>query len=85
MVPAWMLLIKRTRNTDVFMPSASASAMRAEGFTPCKVPAAFFEPSTGPKVLFVPRRPVPKGLGENAFFCAFTARRSPKQTPNPKP
>ena len=37
MVPAWMLLVKRTTNTDVFMPSASASAMRAEGFTPCVV------------------------------------------------
>ena len=67
MAPAWMLLIERTTNTDFFMPSASASAMRAEGFTPCVVAAA--EPSTGPKVLFVPRRPVPKGLGENAFFA----------------
>ena len=31
--------------------------------------SSIFEPSTGPKVLFVPRRPVPKGLGENAFFA----------------
>ena len=38
--------------------------------------SSIFEPSTGPKVLFVPRRPVPKGLGENAFFCAFTAHPS---------
>ena len=31
--------------------------------------SSIFEPSTGPKVLFVPRRPVPKGLGESAFFA----------------
>ena len=31
--------------------------------------SSIFEPSTGPKVLKVPRRPVPKGLGENAFFA----------------
>ena len=31
--------------------------------------SSIFEPSTGPKVLFVPRRPVPKGLGENSFFA----------------
>ena len=31
--------------------------------------SSIFEPSTGPKVLFVQRRPVPKGLGENAFFA----------------
>ena len=44
MAPAWVLLIERTTNTDVFMPSASASAMRAEGFTPCVVAAAFLSP-----------------------------------------
>ena len=49
MVPAWMLLIERTTNTNVFMPSASASAMRAEGFTPCKVAAAFLSPRQVPK------------------------------------
>ena len=49
MVLAWMLLIKRTTNTDVFMPSASASAMRAEGFTPCVVAAAFLSPRQVPK------------------------------------
>ena len=49
MVPAWMLLIKRTTYTDVFMPSASASAMRAEGFTPCVVAAAFLSPRQVPK------------------------------------
>ena len=47
--PAWMLLIERTTNTDVFMPSASASAMRAEGFTPCVVAAAFLSPRQVPK------------------------------------
>ena len=31
--------------------------------------SSIFEPSTVPKVLFVPRRPVPKGLGENALFA----------------
>ena len=31
--------------------------------------SSIFQPSTGPKVLKVPRRPVPKGLGENAFFA----------------
>ena len=40
--------------------------------------SSIFEPSTGPKVLFVPRRPVPKGLGENAFF----ARLRPVGAPN---
>ena len=49
MAPAWMLLIERTTNTDVFMPSASASAMRAEGFTPCVVAAAFLSPRQVPK------------------------------------
>ena len=33
--------------------------------------SSIFEPSTGPKVLFVPRRPVPKGLGENAFLRVY--------------
>ena len=55
LAPAWMLLIKRTRNMDVimvpafFMPSASASAMRAEGFTLCMVAAAFLSPRQVPK------------------------------------
>ena len=40
--------------------------------------SSIFEPSTGPKVLFVPRRPVLKGLGENAFF----ARLRPVGAPN---
>ena len=35
--------------------------------------SSIFEPLTGPKVLFVPRRPVPKGLGENAFFARLRA------------
>ena len=35
--------------------------------------SSIFQPSTGPKVLFVPRRPVPMGLGGNAFFARLQA------------
>ena len=43
--------------------------------------SSIFEPSTGPKVLFVPRRPVPKGLGENAFFARLRPVGAPNKVP----
>ena len=39
--------------------------------------SSIFGPSTGPKVVFVPRRPVPMGLGGNAFFARLRAVGAP--------
>ena len=69
MLPAWMLLMKRATKTDVFMPSAFGVCHARGGIHAMRGGSSIFEPSTGPKVLKVPRRPVPKGLGENAFFA----------------
>ena len=76
MAPAWMLLIERTTNTDVFYAFGVCHA--CGGIHAMRGGSSIFEPSTGPKVLFVPRRPVPKGLGENACF----ARLRPIGAPN---
>ena len=35
--------------------------------------SSMIEPSTAPKVLFVPHRPIPMGLGGNAFFARLQA------------
>ena len=47
--------------------------------------SSIFQPLTGPKVLFVPRRPVPMGLGGNAFFARLQAVGAfNKEIPNTK-
>ena len=54
----------------LWLRRAYGLAMNAEGFTPCVVAAAFL---SLPKVLFVPHRRVPMGLGGNAFFARLQA------------
>ena len=46
--------------------------------------SCIFQPSTGHKV-FVPRRPVPMGLGGNAFFARLQAVGAPNNPWQPKP
>ena len=45
--------------------------------------SSIFQPSTGPKVLFVPRTPVTMGLGGNAFFARLQAAGASNNNPNP--